>query len=590
MSDRQRENGADEAAAAAARRLTVPLSDVHARMTAPNAMFEMETILIDGRPTRSWKNGPKSLVDLWKGAARFGARTFLVLDDDRVSFEAFRRAAFAVATALIATGVRKGDRVAIAMPNQPEWVVAFYGAALAGAIATPINALLSADELIDVLRYARPRVLLCDERRYRRIGPRRATCAELEHVFVSDWDGVQPRDVRTLVDVIGAPSTWADLPPAGAPPVPILPEDDATLFFTSGTGGVLKGAVASHRAATIPVFASLFSHMRAFLRRGEPPPSMSMDGPERSYLLAIPLFHVTGCLAALGFHLAVGGKVVMMRKWDPETAMRLIERERIINIGGVPTIVLHLLEHPALTRYDLSIVTGVTYGGSPAPMTLACRVRELFPKADPGNGWGMTETSATFMHHLGEDYLARPGSCGPTIPVAEAKIVDPSGRPLPPGDIGELWVRGPNVMRRYWDRPEDTAAVFEDGWLKTGDIARIDQEGFCFIVDRKKDIIIRGGENVYSLEVETVLAIHPAVAEAALVPVPHPVLGEEVGAVVCLRPGADVSQKALTRFVAAQLAPFKVPTHMIFQADPLPRNVNGKVLKMPLRALFVTPR
>ena len=389
-----------------------------------------------------------------------------------------------------------------------------------------------------------------------------------------------------LEDVIGPPQAWTGLPPLGPPPVEVSPEQDGTLFYTSGTSGRPKGAPASHRAATTAIFNTLFSQARAFVRRGETPP-VPDPAVQKGFVVCIPFFHVTGCFALLNVAMVAGMKLTLMRRFEPEAAMRLVERERATAIGGVPTIAWQLLDHPARGKYDLSSLDSITYGGAPAAPELTRRIPETWPAARSGTGWGMTETSATFTHHFGEDYANRPDSCGPATPVGEMKVVDAEGRTLPFGETGELWVRGPGVVRGYWNNPDATAKTFEDGWLKTGDLARIDEEGFCYIVDRLKDVIIRGGENIYSVEVEDVLYSHPAVTDAALVAIPHPTLGEEPGAVVSLTPGADVTPEALQAHVRARLAGYKTPVRILISETPLPRNPAGKLMKGELKRLFL---
>jgi long-chain acyl-CoA synthetase len=368
--------------------------------------------------------------------------------------------------------------------------------------------------------------------------------------------------------------------------VQVTPEQDGTLFYTSGTSGRPKGAPASHRAATTAVLNSLFSQARAFVRRGEALPTPD-PAVQKAFVVCIPFFHVTGCFALLNVAMTTGMKLVLMRRFEPEAAMRLVEQERATSIGGVPTIAWQLLDHPARANYDLSSLDSITYGGAPAAPELTRRIPETWPAARSGTGWGMTETSATFTHHFGEDYANRPDSCGPATPVGDMKVVDAQGRALPPGETGELWVRGPGVVRGYWNNPEATAKTFEDGWLKTGDLARIDEEGFCYIVDRLKDVIIRGGENIYSVEVEDVLYSHPAVTDAALVAIAHPTLGEEPGAVVSLTPGADVTPEALQAHVRARLAAYKTPVRILISETPLPRNPAGKLMKGELKRLFL---
>ena len=566
----------------------VNLADAHAMLTAPGATFEMEALTVDGHTVRAWKNGPKTLVEVFEASQAFGDRIFLVYEGERVSYDAFGRAAVQFAQALVERGVQPGDRVALAMRNLPEWPVAFFGAVLAGAIATPLNAWWSAPELAHGLLDSGAVAAVFDGERYERVREQLADCPALRHVFVSRGraEAGLLDDVVALEALLGPPAAWDALPPRAAPPVRVGPEDSATLLYTSGTSSRSKGVLASHRGATTPILATLLSQVRSFVRRGEAPPALDPQAPQKCSIMAIPFFHVTGCFAFLTVSMVLGARVVLMRRFEPEAAMALIERERATSIGGVPTIPWQLLEHPARARYDLSSLDSVSYGGAPAAPELVRRMRESWPHAVSGSGWGMTETCSTFTHHFGEDYAYRPDSCGPATPVGDMKIVDPEGCSLPVGETGELWVRGPHVVRSYWNNPEATAASFHDGWLKTGDLARLDAEGFCTIVDRLKDVIIRGGENIYSIEVEDALFSHPAVMDAALVPIAHLTLGEVPGAVVTLKPGFTTDEDELRAHVAGQLASFKVPVRVLLRHEPLPRNANGKILKPELRRLF----
>jgi long-chain acyl-CoA synthetase len=300
-------------------------------------------------------------------------------------------------------------------------------------------------------------------------------------------------------------------------------------------------------------------------------------------LISVPFFHATGCHSILAANTAFGGKLVMMYKWDPERALELIERERITTFGGVPAMVWQVLESPSFGKRDLSCVTSVGYGGAPAAPELVRRIKEAFPAVTAGNGYGLTETSSITTFNTGDDYVRKPDSVGAPMPVCELKVVDEKGRELPEGEVGELWIKGPNVVKGYWNKPEATAETFTDGWLRSGDLARIDDEGFVYIVDRAKDMLIRGGENVYCVEVESVLYDHPEVMDAAVVGIPHRVLGEEVGAVVQLTPGSRLTEDALREHVASRLAAFKVPVRIEIRAEPLPRNPNGKILKAELK-------
>jgi long-chain acyl-CoA synthetase len=428
-----------------------------------------------------------------------------------------------------------------------------------------------------------------DAERFERMTEHFANCPDLARVYVSrERDEIAHPWVTKLEDVIGGPEAWKDLPDQPLPTVEISPDDDATIFYTSGTTGKPKGALATQRAVNSNIMAAGSAAARAFLRRGEAPPAPDPDGPQRSSLLSVPFFHVTGCMAVLNPSLFGGAKLVMMRKWEAIRAFELIEREKIQSAGGVPTIAWQLIEHPARANYDLSSLESVAYGGAPSAPELVRKLKEVFPKSMSGNGWGMTETCATVTSNGAEDYMNRPDSCGPAVPVSELQIRDPVDgvTVLPVGAVGELWSNGPQVVKGYWNKPEATAQTFVDGWVRTGDLAKLDEEGFCFIIDRAKDMLIRGGENIYCIEVENVLYDHPAVMDAALVGIPHRTLGEEPGAVVTLKPGAHATEEELRAHVAERLAAFKVPVRIKFWHEVLPRNPNGKILKNELKALF----
>ena len=560
------------------------LAEVDAVLTAPGARFEMETVTIRGIPTRAWKNAPPSLPMLARFSRLHGERLITIFEEERVSFEANFRASAAIAAELQRRGVGKGDRVALAMVNLPEWPACFFAITALGAIAVPLNAWWTGPELAYGLADSGSKALLCDRARFERIAPHLANLPDLKHVIVSRAEaGTAGMD--RLEDLIGAPNGWKNLPAIDLPEAGVLPDDPAAIFYTSGTTGKPKGALGSHRNLTTNILSTGYTTARAALRRGETPP----EPAPRVGLLVIPLFHVTACSASLMGSMVAGNTTIFMRKWDTVEAMKIIERERVQVTGGVPTIAWQILEHPDRSKYDLSSLELITYGGAPSAPELVNRIREEFG-ALPGNGWGMTETMATVTAHLGEDYLNRPDSAGPPVPVADLKIVAADGETvLPPGEVGELWAKGPQIVIGYWNRPEATAETFVDGWVRTGDLAKLDEEGFLTIVDRAKDMIIRGGENIYSIEVENVLYQHPAVIDAALVGIPHHMLGEEPAAVVHLAPGATASEEELKAWVRERLAIFKTPVRIAFLDQPLPRNANGKILKKDLKALFSAP-
>ena len=551
------------------------------RLTAPGERFEMETIDIRGVPTRVWKHAPTNMRQVAMAARTHGDRLFAIYEDERVTYEAWFRAVARMAAELCERGVAKGDRVALAMRNLPEWPVAFFAATTIGAICVPLNAWWTGPELAFGLANSGAKLLVCDAERWERIAPHRGELPDLEHALVSRSDAPL-EGAEQLEDVLGTPKDYAALPSAELPQVDIDPEDEATIFYTSGTTGQPKGALGTHRNLCTNIMSSAYNGAIAFLRRGEEPPAPV----QKVGLTVIPLFHVTACSAGLMGYVVAGHTMVFMHKWDPVKAFQLIEREKVNLTGGVPTIAWQLLEHPERANYDLSSLEAVAYGGAPAAPELVRKIHEEFG-ALPANGWGMTETMATVTGHSSEDYLNRPDSCGPPVAVADLKIVGDDGvTELPVGEVGELWARGPMVVKGYWNRPEATAETFVDGWVRTGDLARLDEEGWCYIVDRAKDMIIRGGENIYSSEVENVLYDHPAVTDAALVAIAHPTLGEEPAAVVHLAPGMSATEDELREWVAARLAKFKVPVRIAFVQDTLPRNANGKILKKDLGAFF----
>ena len=566
------------------------IEEAHARLTAPGERFELDEAVIDGIPTKVWKNAPPTLRDVLLNGRAFGSREFLVHEDERATFEAFTRAVITLAHQLQADGVEPGDRVALVMRNLPEWPVAFFAGAIVGAVVTPLNAWWTGPELEFGLADSGAKVALVDDERLGRILEHLDACPALARVYVARVETL-PADPRLarLEDVIGPVNSWGDLPDKPLPDAALAPDDVATIFYTSGTTGKPKGALGTHRNLTANIMASACAGARGFLRRGEPIPEQDPHKlPQRAYLLVVPMFHVTGCNATLSPAINSGSKLVLMRKWEPVEAMGLIEKERVTNTGGVPTIAWQLIEHPARKDFDLSSLTTVAYGGAPSAPDLVRKIVETFPGSAPSNGWGMTETSATCTTNIGRDYEHRPDSCGVAPPPCELKIVDPADgvTELPVGRVGELWAKGPNIVKGYWNRPEATAETFVDGWVRTGDLARLDEEGFCFIVDRAKDMLIRGGENIYCVEVENVLYDHPDVMDAALIGLPHRTLGEEPAAVVHLKPGGSATEDELRAFVRARLAAFKVPVKVAFWPETLPRNANGKIMKPDLKAAF----
>ncbi|WP_084419381.1 class I adenylate-forming enzyme family protein [Henriciella litoralis] len=557
-------------------------------LAAPGTPLAVAEGVIDGVEMRYYPEAPPTLRFLVEASAAHADRTFIVYEDERVTYDAHLRAVSHLAKTLKEKfGVEPGDRVAIVMRNYPQWPVAFFAALSIGAIATPMNSWWTGEELEYGLQNAGVKVAIVDPQIYERMRDHIGELPELEAIIIARETEEERNNpmVHNFEDIVGEANTWATLEPIGLPDVEIKPDDDATLMYTSGTTGRPKGALATHRAVISNFLNSMTCQARMFLRRGEQPPEP--DPTEiRATLLAIPFFHATGSFAVLIPTLLKGDKIVSMYKWDAGKALPIIEEEKISTIGGVPAIAWQVLEHPDRDKYDLSSILAVSYGGAPSAPELVATIKKRFPEAQPGNGWGMTETSATATLNIGEDYVNRPTSAGAPPHAVQLKIIGPDGNELPAGEVGELWCKSPSNCKRYWNRPDATAETFRDGWVVTGDLARIDEEGFLFLVDRAKDMLIRGGENIYCIEVENALYDHPAVMDASVVGIPHKILGEEVGAVVQLKPGKTVSQDELRAHVASQIAAFKVPVEIQFQEEPLPRNANGKILKPQLRERF----
>lgn len=553
-----------------------------AALCAPGMPFEMEVVDIEGLPTRVWKNALPTLSALAEHTKTFGEREFVVFNDERMTYSDWHRAVATLATALQDMGVAKGDRVALAMRNLPEWPVAFFAAAVIGAIVVPLNAWWTSEELVFGMADSGSKVLICDDERWDRMASHHTEMPDLQHIVVTRGNGGLAAPAQALEDIIGKVTAYATLPDRALPDVATAPDDAVTIFYTSGTTGKPKGALGSHRNILTNAISAAYSAAVTVLRRGDPLPEPTV----RTALVVVPMFHVTACSAIMIPTIQAGHKMIFMHKWDTVKAFEIIQSEKVNATGGVPFIAWQLIEHPDRDQYDLSSIDTISYGGAPSAPELVAKIHEIFG-AFPGNGWGMTETMATVTSHTSEDYLNRPDSCGPAVAASDLKIMsEDATTELPVGEVGELWARGPQIVKGYWKRPEATAETFVDGWVRTGDLARLDDEGFCYIVDRAKDMIIRGGENIYSSEVENILYEHPAVTDAALVGIPHQTLGEEPAAVVHLAPGESASEDELKAWVGARLAKFKIPVKIIFCTDTLPRNANGKIMKRDLKALF----
>ena len=552
--------------------VTLSYEEATAQITGPGQRYETHQIEVRGIAYTAFKGAPGTLKELFDLTRFYGDTPYLVYEDERFTYAEVYARADGVAAALVERyGVAKGDRVAIAMRNYPEWIITYLGALSIGAVVVSMNAWWTAEEQAYGLEDSGAKVLVADAERVER-SRGAADRMGIATIGVRLGDGPTPAGVDRWEDVVVAGAT--------RPEVAIDPDDDATILYTSGTTGHPKGAVSTHRAVVQALMGFGCKTSIDSLRR--PDEAAGRTGAP-VFILIVPLFHVTGNVPVFLGSLASGLKLVIMHKWDAGQALQLIEREKVTNFIGVPTQSWDLLEHPDFDKYDTSTLTSVGGGGAPAPPQLVARVGSSFKTAKPGIGYGMTETNAYGPGNGGTDYETHPTSTGRATPILEVDIRDPEARSVPTGELGEIWMKGPNVIRGYWNKPEATAETIVDGWLRTGDLGRLDEEGFLYVEDRAKDMILRGGENVYSAEVEAAIYEHPAVYEAAVFGLPHERLGEEVAVAIVLRPGATLDADELRTFLIPHIAPFKIPTKAYFFSEPLPRNPAGKILKRQLR-------
>ncbi len=536
------------------------------RLTAPGEAYALETIRIGEREQKVFVNAPASLRALFEDAAT--DKTFLVFEDERLTYREAWDAAARIAHILVHRyGVAKGDRVAISMRNYPEWVLAFMAATSIGAIAVAMNALWQPDEIEYGLKDSGAKVLFADQERLDRLAQCK-TPADAQIIAVRP-SKPGPTDLKDLMAQTGVvPMPAAD----------IHPDDPATIFYTSGSTGHPKGVVSTHRNILSALFSwELDGHATA-LAAGI---AIVEPAEQPATLLAVPLFHVTGSHAVYLSSYRAQRRIVAMYKWDPTLAAELIEREHITTFVAPAAMTGDLVREAKRTNRDLSSLITVGGGGAPRAPEQVKQIGQSFGKALPNTGWGMTETNAIGSGIGGLDYLGRPASSGRCSAVLELKVVDESGKSLPAGERGELLVRGTSLFKGYWNRAELNATLFEDGWFRTGDVAYLDDEGFLFIVDRIKDLIIRGGENIGCGQVEAALLMHPDVHEAAVYAVPDDRLGEEVGATVYGPKPIDLD--ALKTFLRTHLAAFEVPRYLMQSHEPLPRIASGKILKRQLR-------
>jgi long-chain acyl-CoA synthetase len=569
----------------------VTTAEIRSQLTGPGGMFEVVTEDVLGRELQVYKDRMRSLREIPQAAsARGDEQDFLVYGDRSWGFRTFAEEANGVAHQLVAGyGVAHGDRVAVLSQNNPEWCLAFWATVSVGGILVGLNGWWKTDEVVYGLNDSGAKILVADRKRFERIADELGEVPRLEHVFLTDGDPGDFADTSAPAHVtLHRFDELTGSPGDRFPDTPIDEDDPAVIFYTSGTTGRPKGAISTHRSMIANLQNTLFTAVAGSMlaAAGGGDAGFAVGSAATVSLLTSPLFHVSGCHSGLVVSMLAGVKIVIPEgRFQPTTALELIEKHGVTVWATVPTMVWRVCELPSRHDYDTSSVTSVAFGGSPSADELQRKIRETFPNVrSTSNAYGLTETSSVATVLTGPDALRKPSSVGPPVPTVELSIQGPGGAELPAGTAGEVCVRGPILMKGYWGKPEATAeAIDPDGWLHTGDIGVLDDEGYLTITDRMKDMIIRGGENIYCVEIENRLVEHPAVADAAVIGVPHAELGEEVKAVVQVEPGRELTTDEIRQWVRAELADFKVPVHVDIQHGTLPRNASGKLLKNVLR-------
>ncbi len=542
-------------------------------LTGPGGEFEIVEAEVLGNRLRVYKNAPPSVREVWLSTLQFPERDYLVYQDERWTYADAHRDVASAAAWMFDQGVKPGDRVAIAMRNYPEWMLLYWACVSVGIAVVGMNAWWTPEEMEYALKDSEPKILFADSERLERVLAISGAADKMKIVGVRAPDAPSP--------VI----QWSDVLAHGGalPDVSVDPDADACIFYTSGTTGFPKGAQLTHRGCVSNLlnmaFAGASTQLATARATGEMPPE---EAPVPVGLITTPLFHVTANNCAAYLITAAGGKIVLMYRWDAGEALKLVETEKVTAMSGVPIMARELINHPDFEKTDTSSLATLGGGGAQLPPDLVQKIDSTVATARPNTGYGMTETCGIITSVAADFFIDKPDSAGPAMPNFEAKCVNDLGETVAQGEVGELWVRGSSVIKGYINRPEATAESITDGWLHTGDIARIDEHGFIFIVDRKKDMVLRGGENVYCAEVEAAIYRHPSVAECSVFGVPDDRLGEEVGVAVVLKPGEDLAAVTLREHCAGIMAKHKVPRYVWF-LTALPRNASGKFVKRDLK-------
>ncbi|MEQ1783203.1 MAG: class I adenylate-forming enzyme family protein [Hyphomonadaceae bacterium] len=551
------------------------LSHIWRELTQAGAPFELSTIPDQFGDVRVYRHAPATLQHLWQGAVAFGERDYLVFENQRVTYSETAATSARIAGWLHARGVCKGDRVVIAMRNYPEWMLIFWACMSLGAIAVGFNAWWTATEMDAAVEAANPKVAFVDAERLVILRQSRGI-ESIPTIVAVQLNQDREAEARNWSDALGFAGS--------APRVAIDPSDTASIFYTSGTSGQPKGVELTHQGCITNIFNVMFwARAQALAHARAKGLAEASAAPPPAVLLTTPLFHVTANNCGAQVATALGGKVVLMRRWDAGQALRLVATERITTFSSVPVMARELISHPDFAATDLSSLASIGGGGAQMQPDLVARVDGATECVRASTGYGMTEASGVISSISGDFFADKPTSCGRALPTFDIKCVDDAGQSVEPGAIGELCVRGSTVTSGYWNGALGPIDLSNQGWLHTGDLARIDGEGFIHIVDRKKDMVLRGGENVFCAEVEAAIHAHPAVRECCVFGVKDSRLGEAVAAAIVLERGAALTADDLREFCGLRLAYYKVPAIVRFLANPIPRNAAGKFLKRRVR-------
>ena len=547
-----------------------------AAVTAKGEPYEAHTETIRGVDFTVFANAPRNLRELYESGLNHAGKDFYVYQDERYTYQDMWDRAAQCANALQERGIEPGDRVGIALRNYPEWIAAFMGITSLGAVAVAVNAWWSGEELLYGIEDSGLKILFTDVERTERLLPHR------------DQLAIEIVTVRHTQSGLTSWEQFTESADTAMPELDIAPEENATILYTSGSTAHPKGVLSTHRAITNALLGWECGGAIAMKMNPALAAAVGRSAPQPEHppavILTVPLFHVTGLVVQALSSFRRGRKLVGMYKWDAEEALRIIEVERITEFNGVPTMAWELVQSPNRGKYDLSSLKSAGGGGAPMAPEHARQIDKTIAKGAPGTGWGMTETQGLATTIGGEAFLQRPRSCGRAVPpIVRVKAVAEDGRDCAPMETGELWIWGVMNFSEYWNKPDATSEGLTDGWVHTGDVGHVDAEGYVFITDRLKDMVLRGGENIGCQEVEAVLYGHPNVLEAAVFGVPDERLGETLAAVVVAKPDTALSAKDVQDFAAEHVAKFKVPDHVWIRTERLPRIASEKIFKRGLR-------